>query len=181
MTRGRASTWRREGPGKRLRGRVRAFMFSNCRIAPALRLMPSRLPARPSPRPGGDEKLDRSCQFCCARVRLRATPHPNPPPQGGRGFSGACRCGDYRPRSKQKPIPPSRPKCSVNTGFSSAHPGPLPRGKGASAPSNLRRGVRDRGAACVTEGPVRNSGPYSYRRSPMVLALTTHSFLFAVS
>ncbi len=27
----------------------------------------------------------------------------------------------------------------------------------------------------MTEGPVRSSGPYSCRRSPFVLAVTTHS------
>ena len=46
---------------------------------------------------------------------------------------------------------------------------------GASARSNLKSEVRDRGSACVTEGPVRNSGPYGRRRSPMVSALTAHS------
>ena len=31
----------------------------------------------------------------------------------------------------------------------------------------LKSGVRDRGPACVIEGPVRNSGPYGCRRSAL--------------
>src|ERR1022692_1516390 len=51
--------------------------------------------------------------------RLRRTPHPNPPPQGGRGLSGLRRRRESHRHSQQKHVPLSRANCPFKANFSS--------------------------------------------------------------
>ena len=70
--------------------------------------------------------------------RLRRTPHPNPPPQGGRGLLGLRRWGESNRVSQQKRVRPPRAFCPFKTDFSSPHPNPpFTRGEGGVDHSRL--------------------------------------------
>ena len=74
--------------------------------------------------------------------RLRRTPHPNPPPQGGRGFLGLRRPGESNRVWQQKHVPPPRPFCPFKTDFSSPQGRDSPAARPATATAGEALAVR---------------------------------------